>query len=204
VMLHSTSDLPAPMCATSPVATACQDSPVMVVGCDLTNERKGVLHIMDYYEDDDQDMNDSDGIKQLRSALKAAQKKLKEQDQELDHFRSGERTRSVADVLNARGLNPKIADLIPSDLRNADDINRWVEERADVFAGVTSAPSQQQNDAPNTVIPPANASRMSDVLSIGEDVPGGEEQLMAQIRAAANPAELNRLIFGNEQGPSLY
>jgi hypothetical protein len=159
---------------------------------------------MDYYEDDDQDMNDSDGIKQLRSALKSAQKRLKEQDQELDHFRSGERVRSVTDVLNARGLNPKIADLIPSDLRNADDINRWIEERADVFAGNTSVPSQQQNDAPNTVIPPANASRMSDVLSIGEDVPGGEEQLMAQIRAASTPAELNRLIFGNEQGPSLY
>ena len=110
----------------------------MVVGCDLTNERKGVTVMSFYDDDDDFEGNESEGIKQLRSAQKAATKRIKELESELDSFRSTERTRSVSDVLAARGLNSKIADLIPSDLRGSDDINRWLDERADVFAGGTN------------------------------------------------------------------
>lgn len=160
---------------------------------------------MDYYDDDEQEYgNESEGIKQLRAKQKQDAKMIRELQAELDRFRTTERSRSVADVLATRGLNPKIADLIPSDLRDADEINRWIEERADVFAGVSNTSSQQQTDVPDAVIPPANAARMADVLSAGEEIPGGEEQMLAMIRAASNPAELNRLIFGNESGPAVY
>ena len=176
----------------------------MVVGCDLTNERKGVTVMSFYDDDDDFEGNESEGIKQLRSAQKAATKRIKELESELDSFRSTERTRSVSDVLAARGLNSKIADLIPSDLRGSDDINRWLDERADVFAGVQSTPSQAQPDAHTPVVPPMNADRMQSILDQGEPVPGDESQLLAQIQAASSPAELNRLLFGSETGPSVY
>jgi len=161
---------------------------------------------MDYYDDDDQDFtNDSEGIKQLRAAKKQDARRIRELEAELDQFRSTERVRSVTDILTTRGMNPKIADLIPSDLRSAEEINRWLEERADVFAGVTNTPSQQQDTNPTQqVVPPANAGLMADALSAGEPIPGDESQLLAMIAAAKSPQELNRLIFGSEQGPSVY
>lgn len=160
---------------------------------------------MDYYDDDQDYSNDSDGIKQLRSAHKAAQKRIRELESEIDHFRVDRRTRSVSEVLSSRGLNPRIADLIPQDLVDADDITRWVDDRADVFAGAAQVPSQQQQEAPTPrVAPPANAGLIADAMSAGEPVPADESQLIAQIRAAKNPEELNRLIFGSESGPSMY
>jgi hypothetical protein len=159
---------------------------------------------MDYYDDEQEFGSDSEGIKQLRAAQKAAQKRIRELEAEIDTFRSSERHRSVADVLAARGLNPKVADLIPADLRDADSINSWIDERSDVFAGAMQAPPQQQSEAPARVAPPANAGLIAETLSAGEPIPGDESQLIAQIRAASSPAELNRLIFGSEMGPSVY
>lgn len=155
-----------------------------------------------YFDDEDDTDQESEGIQQARRAAKANAKRVKELEQELESLRTDLRVRSVSDVVSARGLNPKIAELIPSGITSRDDINAWLDERADLFGasagGAASSPSSQQPVAP------AGAARLAEVMSAGEPVPGDESQLLAQIQAAKTPAELNRLIFGSEMGPSAF
>ena len=81
----------------------------------------------DFYEYDD------GAISQVRRAHKAANKRIKELENEISTFRSESRVRSVKEVLESRGYNSKIADLIPDGVSSADEISAWLDERSDVF-----------------------------------------------------------------------
>ena len=166
------------------------------------DERERVCITLDYYDDDDDTGQESEGIQQARRAAKANAKRVKELEQELNSLRSDLRQRSVSDVVSARGLNPRISELIPSGITSRDDINAWLDERAELF-GLTSE-SAAGLSSPQQPVPPAGAARLADVVSAGEPIPGDESQLLAQIRAARTPAELNRLIFGSEMGPPAF
>ena len=76
---------------------------------------------------DDFDDYDDGAIQQVRRAHKAAVKRLKELESELQGYRTESRKRTVADVLTTRGYNPKIADLIPGDVTNEAEIVAWLE-----------------------------------------------------------------------------
>jgi len=67
-----------------------------------------------YYADDEEDDDTTtDVVGQLRKVNRSLEKRAKELEQELSGLKSQTRQRTVKDVLQAKGLNPKIAALIP-------------------------------------------------------------------------------------------
>ena len=158
---------------------------------------------------DDFDDYDDGAITQVRRAHKAAVKRLKELESELQGFRTESRKRTVADVLTSRGFNPKIADLIPGDISGEAEIVSWLDERSDVFqptvvAADSDGPQgEQMDDQPNVNVPPGY-QQFNDVVNAGQTPTGDESQMLAMIAAAKNPDELNRILFGNAGGPPVY
>lgn len=157
---------------------------------------------------DDFDDYDDGAISQVRKAHRAAQKRIKELEAELQGFRVESRKRSVQEVLTSRGYNSKIADLIPEDLTEESQITSWLEERADVFqpsmaGGSEGASDEQMGDRADMQIP-AGFRQFNDVVSAGQAPAGDESQLMAMIQAAKTPEELNRILFNNAGGPPVY
>ena len=83
---------------------------------------------------DDEEEETSTGPANLRKALKDAQRKLKAAEQQLADQGKTIRKRTIGDAIAAKGLNPKLAALVPSDIESTEEaINAWVEEFADVF-----------------------------------------------------------------------
>lgn len=156
---------------------------------------------------DDFDDYDDNALSQVRKAHKAATKRLKELEQELQGYRSESRKRSVQDVLTSRGFNPKLADLIPSELNTEDEIGAWLDDRADLFqptqAGSEGQVEEQEAPSPDVEVPPW-ANQFNNVVNAGQPVAGDESQLMSMIQSAKTPEDLNRILFGSAEGPAVY
>lgn len=104
------------------------------------------------------------GPKALREALKAKEKQLKDFEAELGKLRDRERTRTVAGVLSAKGINSKVAELIPADVgADEDAVTEWVTKYADVFGVATddASGSQGTDAAGASTIPPEDQMAMS-------------------------------------------
>ena len=163
---------------------------------------------MSGFDLDDDDFEDAQGesgaIRELRKAYKALQKQLKEVTAEKDALQSSVRERSVKDVLASKGLPEKIAKFIPSDATSAEAVEAWLNENGDVF-GVTAAQEEQAptGGQPQEVDPNLAAwQRISATQSSGQPFTNDPDQLDALIKAASNPEELNKLLFGSAAGPS--
>lgn len=158
---------------------------------------------------DDFDDYDDGAMTQVRRAHKAAVKRLKELESELQGYRVESRKRTVSDVLASRGYNPKIADLIPGDITNEAEIVSWLDEKADVFQPMTVAESsegtqgEQMDGQPDVMVPPGY-QQLNDVVNAGQAPAGDESQLLAMIMGAKNPEELSKVLFGNSGGPQVY
>jgi hypothetical protein len=156
---------------------------------------------------DDFDDYDDNAMAQLRKAHKAAAKRVKELEQELQGFRVESRKRSVQEVLTSRGYSPKLADLIPDDVTTADDVSAWLEDRADLFQPVTPAGSEEQAEAEapqQQVETPPWAQQFTDVVNTGQAPTGDESQLISMIQSAKTPEDLNKILFGGSGGPPVY
>jgi hypothetical protein len=98
----------------------------------------------DWNFDDDDFGNDTaqgDGPPALRKyvkSLEAAKKKLEQENASLrettSELQGTVRSRSVADVLQAKGVSPKVAKFIPADVEPDEaSVSRWLAENKDVF-----------------------------------------------------------------------
>jgi len=109
----------------------------------------------EWYEDDDifdieDDFESDNAVKNLRKAERAKSKRIKELEGELESLRKFQRESVVSSVLTNKGVNPKIAALIPSDIgSDAEAISTWLEDFGDVF-GITVEEAPQQ--VPDTTV----------------------------------------------------
>lgn len=160
----------------------------------------------DYDDDDDyRDAGDSSVVKELRKANRAQAKQLTELRERLEAANKSIRTRSVKDVLAAKGLPEKIAVFIPESATTSEDVEAWVAKYGDVF-GVQAkddeqqAPPGQQDQQPFD--PQAAAlARISGVQATGQPFSNDPDQLEALIKNAQDPEALNQILYGNKQGP---
>ena len=171
-----------------------------------------------YWDENDDTIDDSRDTKQFRELRKADRAKaarIKELEDRLASMSKAVRDRSVKDVLTARGLNPKIAAFIPSDIESSEDaIAKWVDEYGDVFGA--AAPAQQESPAadeqgiPGVTTPGQldpnirTMSQNAQVASQGQPFAGDQAQLESLIASASSPEELNQLLFGNPNGPQAF
>ena len=145
-----------------------------------------------YQFDDEDDIDTStDVVSQLRKVNRALEKRAKELEQELSGLKTQTRQRTVKDVLQAKGLNPKIAVFIPQDVDTSEEaIAAWVDEYGDVF-GVQPA---QTNEAPVQKGPDLSAqNRMNNVVSTGS-MPDIDEDMFAKVAGAKSKEDLDALL----------
>ena len=87
---------------------------------------------LDIYSDASQD--DTNGIKDLRKAKRADEKRIKELTEKLEMFERQQRETTVKSVLESKGVNSKAARLILKDLDevNEESVNTWLKENGDI------------------------------------------------------------------------
>jgi hypothetical protein len=93
-------------------------------------------------------------------------------------------------VLQAKGLNPKIAAFIPQDIDTSEEaINNWVNEYGDVFGIQT--PSEEKPVQKNSEI--AAQARINNLVATGT-APDVDEDAFAKIAGAKTREDLDALL----------
>jgi hypothetical protein len=156
--------------------------------------------------DDDLDFEDdgSQGdIPDLRKAHRALKRQYKELQEQFQQVQKQSRERSVKDVLSAKGLNEKIAAFIPDNVTSPEDVAAWIDEYGDVFG---AAPAQPTRDDPaDTGHDPSldGLGRIASSQQSGAPFTGDPDQIAALIASATDPVALNKILFGNPDGPKV-
>jgi hypothetical protein len=97
-----------------------------------------------------------------------------------------QRERAIKDVLEARGVNKKIASFIPTDLDPTEEsLSKWLDDNGDVFG--IQAPDTNQNN-----VDPAQAAayqKMNQTMNNGI-TPDATEDIMKKLLSAETPEQL--------------
>jgi len=94
------------------------------------------------FDDEPQRGSSDDVLKKVRRAERAKDKQLKELQSELEALRKFQREATISQVLSEKGVNPKVAKFIPSNIEvSSDSISSWLTENGELFG--VAAPVQQ-------------------------------------------------------------
>ena len=106
-----------------------------------------------YWDEDEDDLDTevdmpidgSDLLKKLRKAKRSDEKRIKELTEQLEGLSKSQRERTVKEVLEKKGVNPKAQRLILKDLEdvNEESVNNWLEDNGDLF-GLTSSEASEE------------------------------------------------------------
>jgi len=155
-----------------------------------------------YWDDEDDDldtpMQDGDGsnlLKQLRKAKRADEKRIKELTEQLETLSKVQRERTVKEVLEKKGVNPKATRLILKDLDdiNEESVNNWLDDNADLF-GIEVA-----KDAPVVSEIDRAALRQQDVLTQGAITPDRAEDMNLRLDQAQSAEDVINLIYSQQK-----
>ena len=144
-----------------------------------------------YWDDEDDDldtdvsetqMDGSDLLKKLRKAKRNDEKRIKELTEQLETLSKSQRERTVKEVLEKKGVNPKAVRLILKDIDDVSEesVNNWLEDNGDLF-GLT-----QTQDAPQASDMDRAALRQQDVITQGALTPDRAEDLNLRMDQADN------------------
>ena len=149
-------------------------------------------------DEDDQDtdtdtqMDGSDLLKKLRKAKRNDEKRIKELTEQLEGLSKSQRERTVKEVLEKKGVNPKAQRLILKDLEDVSEesVNTWLDDNGDLF-GLTKPevnPEQEINRA---------ALRQQDILTQNSLTPDRAEDLESKISNAQSAEEILSILRTN-------
>lgn len=137
--------------------------------------------VSDFYDDDND--NESNLVKDLRKQLKDANKRASDLESKVGEFSSRDRARSLAEVLTSKGVNAKVAALIPSDVDGEEAVSKWLDEYGDVFGVKPAPPALEDDDV-------AQMRGVQDLTSTGgATTPGREAAAEAYLNEANTPEE---------------
>ena len=147
------------------------------------------------YEDEDdevttQETSGNDLVKQLRKAAKQKDKELAELKSQFENLNKQSRERAIKDVLEARGVNGKVAKFIPQDLDPTEEsLSRWLEDNADVFGF-------QVEDKSQPAVDPAQAAAYKKMNSAVDQglTPDSTDDIMRKLLSANSKEELDEVI----------
>jgi hypothetical protein len=143
-----------------------------------------------YEYDDEDDDTSTDVVAQLRKVNRSLEKRAKELEQELNGLKTQTRQRTVKDVLQAKGLNPKIATFIPQDIETSEEaISQWVNEYGDVFGVQTQSEEKPAERSPDIKA----QARINNIVNTGT-APDIDEDAYAKIAGAKTKEDLDILL----------
>jgi hypothetical protein len=147
-----------------------------------------------YWDEDDDDLDTeqfagdgSDLLKKLRKAKRADEKRIKELTEQLEGLSKVQRERTVKEVLEKKGVNPKATRLVLKDLDDVteESVNNWLEDNADLF-GLTV----QEESAPASNDVDRAALRQQDAITQGAITPDRAQDAELRIDGAQSAEEL--------------
>jgi hypothetical protein len=155
-----------------------------------------------YWDEDEDDldtdnevqMDGSDLLKKLRKAKRNDEKRIKELTEQLEGLSKAQRERTVKEVLEQKGVNPKAQRLILKDLDDIteESVNNWLADNGDLF-GLTQpevTEEQQLNRA---------ALRQQDMVTQLGMTPDRADDLLNRINNAETAEELQAIIYSQQQ-----
>ena len=150
-------------------------------------------------DEDDQDtdnetqMDGSDLLKKLRKAKRNDEKRIKELTEQLEGLSKSQRERTVKEVLEKKGVNPKAQRLILKDLEDISEesVNTWLDDNGDLF-GLTKEPVVNPEQEINRA-----ALRQQDVLTQNSLTPDRAEDLESKISNAQSAEEILSILRTN-------
>jgi hypothetical protein len=154
-----------------------------------------------YWDEDEDDldtdnevqMDGSDLLKKLRKAKRNDEKRIKELTEQLEGLSKSQRERTVKEVLEQKGVNPKAQRLILKDLDDVteESVNNWLTDNGDLFG--LSQPEVSEEQELNRA-----ALRQQDVVTQLGMTPDRAEDLLTRINNAASAEELNSIIYSQQ------
>jgi DNA-binding transcriptional regulator YbjK len=151
-------------------------------------------------DEDDQDndnevqMDGSDLLKKLRKAKRNDEKRIKELTEQLEGLSKAQRERTVKEVLEQKGVNPKAQRLILKDLDDIteESVNAWLEDNGDLF-GLTQPEVDEARELNRAVL------RQQDAVTQLGMTPDRAEDLLSRINNAETAEELHSIIYSQQQ-----
>jgi hypothetical protein len=140
------------------------------------------------YEDEDFDDTKENLIKDLRRQLKSLSKEKSELSQELSSYKTQAREKTVSQILEAKGVSPKVAKFIPADTEGEDAISTWLEENAEIFGG--SFTNSSETEVASEEVQASNRLR-----SIGESssTPSKVDDIEVRLKNAKSDDEISAI-----------
>jgi len=154
-----------------------------------------------YWDEDEDDldtdnevqMDGSDLLKKLRKAKRNDEKRIKELTEQLEGLSKSQRERTVKEVLEQKGVNPKAQRLILKDLDDISEesVNNWLLDNGDLF-GLVQPEVNQEKELNRAAL------RQQDVVTQLGTSPDRAEDLLTRINNAASAEELNQIIYSQQ------
>jgi hypothetical protein len=140
--------------------------------------------------EDEDDYSGTDLVKKLRKQVDQLSKQLKERDNMIEEFQTYSHEAEIGEILEAFGLNPRIATFIPSDIEaDPDAVAEWLEEYGDAF-GISAVDESESYEED----PDAQAfEQMSEFEDGGIDPTVGRD-IASLIANASSPEELTNFL----------
>lgn len=139
-------------------------------------------------EDDENETQGDNAPAGLRKALKREQREKQKLADELAEVRKWQRERSLKDVLDAEGVNAKIAGLIPPNVTTPDEVKAWLFEYGDVFGAKPAVATVVEND-PEV----ESLARINQSINSAQAAPSKMEDLRNAVAGAKTRADLDAL-----------
>ena len=157
-----------------------------------------------YWDDEDDDldtdvsdtqMDGSDLLKKLRKAKRNDEKRIKELTEQLETLSKSQRERTVKEVLEKKGVNPKAVRLILKDIDDVSEesVNNWLEDNGDLFGLTPTQEAPQASEMDRATL------RQQDVLTQGALTPDRAEDINMRIDQAQSSEELINLIYSQQR-----
>lgn len=135
---------------------------------------------------------DTELVKDLRKQLREQAKAYKALEGEVQSFKAEKRVTTVADALQKKGVNPKVAKLIPDTVEPTEEaVGKWLDEWADALniqrteapaEGGQNAETAAQNASPVTPELQAAYALIRQAEAAGTIVPSlGADQIKAKV-----------------------
>jgi len=147
-----------------------------------------------YWDEDEDDldtdtevqMDGSDLLKKLRKAKRSDEKRIKELTEQLEGFSKVQRERTVQEILEQKGVNPKAARLVLKDLEEVSEesVNTWLEDNGDLFGFTPAQGAPKANEYDRA------AMRQQDIVTQGAITPDRAENIEQRLNAAESAEEI--------------
>ena len=151
-----------------------------------------------YWDEDEDDLDTdniggdgSDLLKKLRKAKRSDEKRIKELTEQLEGLSKSQRERSIKEVLENQGVNPKIAKFILKDIDDVSEesITNWLEENIEAF-GYTFDEDGASDDGGQE----RTEYNRQDSLTEGALTPDREQEMAMRIDNATSEDELRAIL----------